>query len=110
MYVGNHRRSDAIANLPYDSLYHKDNEFGDRIAKSIVSSEKKSYFDKVNNPADGSYYRNINRSISRKSVGFIQRYRKWWFLKQLNEGVIKENQESADKEQELLIQKEIFGN
>jgi methylmalonyl-CoA mutase len=23
--------ADAIANLPYDSLYHKDNEFGDRI-------------------------------------------------------------------------------
>jgi methylmalonyl-CoA mutase len=36
--------ADAIANLPYDSLYHKDNEFGDRIAKSIVSSEKRKLF------------------------------------------------------------------
>jgi methylmalonyl-CoA mutase len=26
--------ADAIANLPYDSLYHKDNEFGDRIARN----------------------------------------------------------------------------
>jgi hypothetical protein len=49
MYVGNHRRSRCNANLPYDSLYHKDNEFGDRIAKPIVGSENESYFDKVNN-------------------------------------------------------------
>jgi methylmalonyl-CoA mutase len=66
--------ADAIANL-YDSLYHKDNEFGDRIARNqLLVLKNESYFDKVNNPADGSYYRNINRSISRKSVGFIQRY------------------------------------
>jgi methylmalonyl-CoA mutase len=40
----------------YDSLYHKDNEFGDRIARNQLLVLKNSYFDKVNNPADGSYY------------------------------------------------------
>jgi methylmalonyl-CoA mutase len=44
MYVGNHRRSDAIANLPYDSLYHKDNEFGDRIARNQLLVLKKQLF------------------------------------------------------------------
>jgi methylmalonyl-CoA mutase len=38
-------------------LYHKDNEFGDRIARNqLLVLKKQSYFDKVNNPADGSYY------------------------------------------------------
>ncbi len=49
--------ADAIANLPYDALYHKDNEFGDRIARNqLLILKNESYFDKVNNPADGSYY------------------------------------------------------
>jgi methylmalonyl-CoA mutase len=38
-------------------LYHKDNEFGDRIARNqLLVLKNESYFDKVNNPADGSYY------------------------------------------------------
>jgi methylmalonyl-CoA mutase len=49
--------ADTIANLPYDALYHKDNEFGDRIARNqLLILKNESYFDKVNNPSDGSYY------------------------------------------------------
>ena len=49
--------ADAVANLPYDSLYHKDNEFGDRIARNqLLVLKHESYFDKVNNAADGAYY------------------------------------------------------
>lgn len=33
--------ADTIANLPYDSLYHKDNEFGDRIARNQLLILKK---------------------------------------------------------------------
>jgi methylmalonyl-CoA mutase len=33
--------ADAIANLPYDALYHKDNEFGDRIARNQLLILKK---------------------------------------------------------------------
>jgi methylmalonyl-CoA mutase len=48
------RRSRTSANLPYDSLYHKDDLEIGKSRKSIVSSEKtRNYFDKVNNPADG---------------------------------------------------------
>jgi methylmalonyl-CoA mutase len=38
--------ADAIAT--YDSLYHKDNEFGDRIARNqLLVLKNESYFDKV---------------------------------------------------------------
>jgi methylmalonyl-CoA mutase len=36
--------ADAIANLPYDSLYHKDNEFGDRIARNQLLVLKNKLF------------------------------------------------------------------
>jgi methylmalonyl-CoA mutase len=35
----------------------RDNEFADRIARNqLLVLKNESYFDKVNNPADGSYY------------------------------------------------------
>jgi methylmalonyl-CoA mutase len=40
--------ADAIANLPYDALYHKDNEFGDRIARNQLLILKMKVILKVN--------------------------------------------------------------
>lgn len=98
--------ADAIANLPYDALYHKDNEFGDRIARNqLLILKKESYFDKVNNPADGSYYvENITSQLAEKSLALFKDIEaNGGFLKQLNDGIIKRKiQESADKEQELF--------
>jgi methylmalonyl-CoA mutase len=98
--------ADAIANLPYDSLYHKDNEFGDRIARNqLLILKHESHFDKVNNPADGSYYiESLTNQLAEKAlVLFKDIEANGGFLKQLNEGIIKRKiQESADKEQELF--------
>lgn len=98
--------ADAIANLPYDALYHKDNEFGDRIARNqLLILKKESYFDKVNNPADGSYYiENLTSQLAEKALTLFKDIEaNGGFLKQLNEGIIKRKiQESADKEQELF--------
>lgn len=98
--------ADAIANLPYDALYHKDNEFGDRIARNqLLILKKESYFDKVNNPADGSYYiENITNQLAEKAlVLFKDIESNGGFLKQLNEGIIKRKiQESADATQDLF--------
>lgn len=98
--------ADAIANLPYDALYHKDNEFGDRIARNqLLILKKESYFDKVNNPADGSYYiENLTNQLAEKALTLFKDIEaNGGFLKQLNEGIIKRKiQESADKEQELF--------
>jgi methylmalonyl-CoA mutase len=79
----------CIANLPYDSLYHKDNEFGDRIARNQLLVLKTKLFDKVNNPADGSYYIETLTTQLAEKHWFIQRYQSQRFSKQLNEGVIK---------------------
>nr|WP_315231958.1 methylmalonyl-CoA mutase subunit beta [uncultured Flavobacterium sp.] len=98
--------ADAIANLPYDALYHKDNEFGDRIARNqLLILKNESYFDKVNNPADGSYYiENLTNQLAEKSlVLFKDIEANGGFLKQLNDGIIKRKiQESADIAQALF--------
>ena len=98
--------ADTVANLAYDSLYHKDNEFGDRIARNqLLVLKNESYFDKVNNPADGSYYiETLTNQLAEKAlVLFKDIEANGGFLKQLNEGIIKRKiQESADKEQELF--------
>ena len=98
--------ADAIANLPYDALYHKDNEFGDRIARNqLLVLKHESYFDKVNNPADGSYYiESLTSQLAEKALELFKDIEaQGGFLKQLNDGIIKRKiQESADKEQDLF--------
>jgi methylmalonyl-CoA mutase len=98
--------ADTITNLPYDALYHKDNEFGDRIARNqLLILKNESYFDKVNNPSDGSYYiESLTQQLADKALTLFKDIEaKGGFLKQLNEGIIKRKiQESADKEQDLF--------
>jgi methylmalonyl-CoA mutase len=98
--------ADAIANLPYDALYHKDNEFGDRIARNqLLILKEESYFDKVDNPADGSYYiESLTNQLAEKALLLFKDIEaNGGFLKQLNEGIIKRKiQESADTEQALF--------
>jgi methylmalonyl-CoA mutase len=98
--------ADAIANLPYDALYHKDNEFGDRIARNqLLILKDESYFDKVDNPADGTYYiESLTNQLAEKALLLFKDIEaNGGFLKQLNEGVIKRKiQESADNEQSLF--------
>ncbi|WP_281310529.1 methylmalonyl-CoA mutase subunit beta [Flavobacterium flavigenum] len=105
--------ADAVANLPYDSLYHKDNEFGDRLARNqLLILKHESYFDKVDNPADGSYYiESLTIQLAEKSLSIFKDIEaSGGFLKLLNDGTIKKKiQESANKEQELFdTQKEVL--
>lgn len=98
--------ADAVANLPYDALYHKDNEFGDRIARNqLLVLKHESHFDKVNNPADGSYYiESLTQQLAEKALALFKEIEaNGGFLKQLKDGTIKRKiQESADKEQALF--------
>ena len=98
--------ANAIANLPYDSLYHKDNEFGDRIARNqLLILKNESYFDKVNNPSDGSYYiESLTQQLAEKALLLFKDIEENdGFLKQLNDGTIKRKiQESADASQDLF--------
>ncbi|GIZ08806.1 methylmalonyl-CoA mutase subunit beta [Flavobacterium sp. UMI-01] len=101
--------ADAIASLPYDALFHKDNEFGDRIARNqLLLLKQESHFDKVDNPADGSYYiESVTQQLADKGLQLFKEIEaKGGFLKLLNEGVIKDKITlSAEKEQQLFDSK-----
>ncbi len=95
--------ADAISNLPYDSLYHKSNEFGQRIARNqLLILKNESYFDRVSNPADGAYYiESLTDDLASKALKLFKEIEKGGgFLKLLKEGTIqKKIKESAAKEQ-----------
>jgi methylmalonyl-CoA mutase len=98
--------ANAVSNLAYDAIYHKDNEFGDRISRNqLLVLKKESYFDKVNNPADGAYYvEEITKQLAEKAlVLFKEIEANDGFITQLIEGTIQRKiKESAEKEQTLF--------
>ena len=101
--------ANTISNLPYDAIFHKDNEFGERISRNqLLILKHESYFNKVNNPADGSYYiETITQQLAEKAlILFKDIEANGGFLKQLKEGTIQRKiKESAAKEQELFNNK-----
>ena len=98
--------ADAVANLPYDALYHKDNEFGDRISRNqLLILKHESYFDKVNNPADGVYYiETLTEQLAEKALELFKDIEKnGGLISQLIDGTIQRKiNESGQKEQELF--------
>ncbi|WP_396167380.1 methylmalonyl-CoA mutase subunit beta [Flavobacterium sp.] len=98
--------ANAVANLPYDALYHKDNEFGDRIARNqLLVLKHESFFDKVNNPADGAYYiESLTEQLAEKALTLFKEIEaNGGFITQLIEGNIQRKiSESAQKEQDLM--------
>lgn len=98
--------ADAVANLAYDAIYHKNNEFGDRISRNqLLILKNESYFDKVNNPADGSYYiETLTEQLAERALDLFKNIEaNGGLITQLIEGTIQRKiTESAQKEQELF--------
>ena len=98
--------ANTITNLAYDALYHKDNEFGDRISRNqLLVLKNESYFDKVNNPADGAYYiESLTEQLAEKALTLFKDIEaNGGIITQLIEGTIQRKiKESAEKEQELF--------
>jgi methylmalonyl-CoA mutase len=98
--------ANSVANLAYDAIYHKDNEFGDRIARNqLLILKTESYFDKVNNPADGAYYiESLTQQLAEKALELFKNIEvNGGFITQLIEGTIQRKiNESAQKEQDLF--------
>ncbi|MUP46109.1 methylmalonyl-CoA mutase [Gramella sp. BOM4] len=96
--------ADAISNMPYDAIYHKNNEFGDRIARNqLLIMRNESYLDKVGNVAEGSYYiESLTRQLAEKALEIFKTIEEGGgFLKELKAGTIqKKIKESAAAEQE----------
>ena len=95
--------ANAVVNLPYDAVYHKDNDFGDRISlNQLLLLKNESYFDKVDNAADGTYYiESITNQLAEKALILFKSIESGGgFLKQLKAHTIQRKiQESAEKEQ-----------
>lgn len=96
--------SDTIINLPYDVLYHKDNEFGRRISRNqLLILKHESKFSAVTNPTMGAYYiEDLTNQFAEKALALFKDIEKQGgFLKQLIDGTIqKKIKEYAKKEQD----------
>lgn len=103
---------DAIYNSPYDAIYHKNNKFGDRIARNqLLVLKNESYLDKVSNAAEGAYYiENLTIELAEKALKIFKEIESGGgFLVQLKEGIIQRKiNESAQKEQEMFDKGEII--
>lgn len=95
--------ANSISNLPYDAIYHKNNEFGNRIARNqLLILKHESYFDAVDNPSDGAYYiESLTAQLAEKTLTLFKDIEaNGGFLKQLKAGTIQRKiKESAAKEQ-----------
>ncbi|MBW2961139.1 methylmalonyl-CoA mutase subunit beta [Mesonia aestuariivivens] len=91
-----------VCNLPYDEIYHHDNDFGRRIARNqLLILKEESYFDKVANASDGSYYvEEITSQLAEKALEIFKSIEKsGGWITSLMEGTIQRKiKESADKE------------
>ncbi|WNH09390.1 methylmalonyl-CoA mutase subunit beta [Thalassobellus suaedae] len=98
--------ANTICNLPYDAIFHKDNAFGERIARNqLLVLKHESYFDKIDNPTDGAYYiESLTNQLAEKALELFKDIEKnGGFLKQLKAGTIQRKiKESAAKEQQLF--------
>ena len=106
--------ADTVMNLPYDVLYHKSNEFGERISRNqLLVLKHESYFDRVSNPAEGSYYiEALTSQLAQKALTLLKNIEaNGGFLHQLKEGTIqrkiaekaKIEQEAFDSGEQVLV-------
>ncbi|SNZ00395.1 methylmalonyl-CoA mutase subunit beta [Flagellimonas pacifica] len=98
--------ADTLSNLPYDTIYHKDNEFADRIARNqLLLLKEESYFDQASNVAEGSYYiESLTQQLAQKALDlFKQIENSGGFLSELKNGNIQRKiKESEAKERQLF--------
>ncbi len=96
--------ADTLCNLPYDTFFNKENEFGDRIARNqLIILKDEAYLNKIGNASDGSYYIDtITTQLVEKALETFKDIEKaGGFVQSLFEGTIQRKiKESARQEQE----------
>ena len=106
--------ANTVFNMPYDAIFHNRNDFGERIAlNQLLLLKEESSLDKVNNPADGSYYiESITNQLAEKALelfkeiekggGFLESLQKGEIQKIINNSALKE-QEKFNTNEEVLV-------
>jgi methylmalonyl-CoA mutase len=104
--------SNTVSSVSYDAMYHKSNEFGERIARNqLLILQQESYLQEAQNFADGTYYiEAITHQLAEKALTLFKQIEKGGgFLKQLKAGIIqKKIAESVAKEEEDFYAKKII--
>ena len=104
--------SDTISNISYDSIYHKSNEFGERISRNqLLILKEEAYLSEAHKFANGAYYiESIEKQFAEKSLQLFKQIEKsGGFLKQLKKGTIQNKiNENAKKQQTQFDQNEII--
>ncbi len=113
--------ADFIQNRPYDALYHKENEFGNRIARNqLLILKHEAHLDKIQNPSDGSYFiESLTAQMARLALeklkqieadgGFIASLKKERIQAQIKLQADAE-QQAVDAGKHVLIGTNIFKN
>ncbi len=103
--------SNTISNVSYDAIFHKSNEFGERISRNqLLILQQESYLQEAQNFADGSYYiESITTQLAEKALLIFKQIEKGGgFLQQLKEGIIqKKIKESEQKEEAEFLAKKV---
>jgi methylmalonyl-CoA mutase len=103
--------ANTISNVSYDAIYHKSNEFGERIARNqLLILQEESYLKNAQNFAEGSYYiESITQQLAENALSLFKQIEKsGGFLKQLKAGTIhKKINESSTKEKKDFLEKKI---
>jgi len=103
--------SNTISNVSYDAIYHKSNEFGNRISRNqLLILQQESYLQEAQSFANGSYYiETITDQLAEKALLIFKQIEKaGGFLHQLKAGAIqKKIHESTLKEDENFTSKKI---
>ncbi len=97
--------ADIISNVSFDHIFHKKNEFGERIARNQLIILKEESKIKNGRATRGSYYiEDITYEIAEKSLEFLKDIENnGGFIKQLYEGSIQQKIiKNAHKEQDLF--------
>lgn len=103
--------SNSIGNLSYDYIFHKSNEFGERISRNqLLILQEESYLSDAHKISEGAYYIDaITVQLAERSLSLLKQIEKsGGFLKQLFAGNIqKKIKEQSEKEQEQFNTKKL---
>ena len=83
--------SNTVANIPYDVMYHKSNEFGERISRNqLLVLNEESGFKNAKNIVDGAYYiESLTEQLATKALEIFKQIESaGGFISQLHSGTI----------------------
>ncbi len=103
--------ADWVNNLAYDEIFHKTNEFGERISRNqLLILKHESYFDQVHNPTNGSYYiEELTQQLAQKALEEFKSIEKnEGYISELFKGNITKAIEASAKNEEEKLEKTEF--